>query len=218
MTGSFVQGSGANQVPLVGFGHEESDGKYAWQFKPRFRRHAFGWKSQPAIARVKEAVAEIKKVARKDPALAAEGAVVFIEKVSLAIEQVDGSSGSMGAAVNNAIAELVPVIAEASADALTRNAWLDRIWSAQQDDDIPYLESLGDHWGALCASKDTASAWADRLVGTLRMAWSPDPTLRGFFKGTANCLSPSSQRSGTTTCSCSSNSPRTRCGTTANTA
>ena len=44
---------------------------HKWEFKARFRRHAFGWKSQPAIQRVKEAVAEIKKVARKDAVLAA---------------------------------------------------------------------------------------------------------------------------------------------------
>jgi hypothetical protein len=35
---------------------------HKWEFKARFRRHAFGWKSQPAIQRVKQAVAEIKKV------------------------------------------------------------------------------------------------------------------------------------------------------------
>jgi len=29
---------------------------YRWQFEARFRRRAFGWKSQPAIRRVKEAV------------------------------------------------------------------------------------------------------------------------------------------------------------------
>jgi hypothetical protein len=37
---------------------------HKWEFKPRFRRHAFGWKSQPAITRIKQAVAEIKKVAK----------------------------------------------------------------------------------------------------------------------------------------------------------
>jgi hypothetical protein len=36
----------------------------------RFRRHAFGWKSQPAVPRVKQAVAEIKKIAKTDPVLA----------------------------------------------------------------------------------------------------------------------------------------------------
>ncbi len=59
---------------------------HKWQFKARFRRHAFGWRSQLAIKRVKEAVSEIKKVARKDKALAAEGAVSFLEKVSPAFE------------------------------------------------------------------------------------------------------------------------------------
>ena len=49
---------------------------HKWQFKARFRRHAFGWKSQPAIKRVKEAVSEIKKVARKDKMLAMEVAII----------------------------------------------------------------------------------------------------------------------------------------------
>jgi len=49
---------------------------HQWAFQARFKRHAFGWRSQPAIARIKEAVAEIKKAARKDPVLGAEGAVL----------------------------------------------------------------------------------------------------------------------------------------------
>lgn len=35
---------------------------YKWEFRARFRRHAFGWKSQRAIKRIKEAVSEIKRV------------------------------------------------------------------------------------------------------------------------------------------------------------
>jgi hypothetical protein len=68
-----------------------ADGPHTWEFKTRFRRHAFGWRSQPAIQRIKQAVSEIKKVARRDPVLAAEGAVLLLERVSPAIEQVDGS-------------------------------------------------------------------------------------------------------------------------------
>lgn len=162
---------------------------HKWEFKARFRRHAFGWKSQPAITRVKQAVAEIKKVARKEPLLAAEGAVAFLERVSPAIEQVDGSSGSIGTAVTNAIGELVPIIAGAPADAKTRAAWLERLFEAHEADRIPYIEALADHWGELCASKEVASAWADRLLGTTRMALSPDKGLRGHFHGTSACLS-----------------------------
>jgi hypothetical protein len=168
---------------------EPAAAAHKWEFKARFRRHAFGWKSQPAITRIKQAVAEIKKVAKKDAALAAEGAVAFLERVSPALEHVDSSSGSIGTAVNNAIAVLVPLIANAPADAKTREAWLERLFEAYQDDGIPYIEWLGDHWGTLCASKEIASAWADRLIETVKLAWSPDPSLRGFFKGTTNCLS-----------------------------
>jgi hypothetical protein len=162
---------------------------HRWQFKPRFRRHAFGWKSQPAITRVVEAVTEIKKVARADPILGAEGAVLFLERVSPALEHVDGSSGAIGSTVNRAIDELVTVIAQAPADLKTREAWLERLWQAYEDDAIPYIEHLGDRWGDLCASPLLASRWADDLLESCRIAWGPDPNLRGYFKGTTSCLS-----------------------------
>ena len=162
---------------------------HKWQFKARFRRHAFGWKSQPAIKRIKEAVSEIKKIARKEHVESAEGAVVFLERLSAALERVDSSSGSIGNAVNKAIDELVPIIGRAPADATARNAWMERLFDAHAADEVPYIERLADHWGTLCASKEIASTWADRLVDVTRMALSPDPNLRGFFHGTSACLS-----------------------------
>ncbi len=161
---------------------------HKWVFRARFRRNAFGWKSQPAIKRIKEAVSEIKKVARKDAVLASEGAVIFLEKLSPALERIDSSSGAIGTAVNNAIRALVPIIAEARADTKTRDAWLDRLWDAYQEDKMPYIELLGEYWGALCASEEVASYRADQLFETCKTALSPDPSLR-FFKGTSNCLS-----------------------------
>ena len=163
--------------------------KHKWTFRARFRRHAFGWRSQPAIKRIKEAVSEIKKAARKDPVLGAEGAVLFLEKVSPAIEQVDSSSGAIGVAVNNAIHALVTVIAKAPADDKQRDNWLERLWQAVEADAIPYIEMLPDHWGELCATPERASHWADEFIETVRMALSPDPELRGYFNGTAACLS-----------------------------
>jgi len=151
-------------------------GAHKWEFRGRFRRHAYGWKSQPAIKRVKEAVSEIKKVARKDEMLAAEGAVLFLEKVSPALEHVDSSSGAIGTAINNAIVALVDIIALAPADGKTRDTWLERLWEAYQDEGIPYIELLGDYWGELCASKETASGWADQLMGTARWRGAPIPT------------------------------------------
>jgi len=165
------------------------NGKHRWAFSARFRRHAFGWRSQPAITRIREAVSEIKKAVRSDLLLAAEGAVLLLEKLSPALEQVDSSSGAIGTAVNHAIDALVPVISEAPAGEQLRSKWLDRLWQAVQDDDMPYIETLTDYWGDLCATSECASRWADHLVDTVRLAWSPDPSLRGYFKGTTACLS-----------------------------
>lgn len=163
---------------------------YVWQFKSRFRRHAFGWRgSRPAIQRIHEAIAEIKAVARTDPALAAEGAVVFLERLSPALEHIDSSSGAIGSAVNRAITDLVPIITAAPAERGQRETWLDRLWAALEADEIPYIETLADDWGDLCASTELASAWADRLVGTARVALSPDPNVGGYFRGTSACLS-----------------------------
>ena len=160
-----------------------------WVFAARFRRNAFGWRSQPAIARVKQAVSEIKKTARGDPDLAAEGAVLFLEKVSPALAQIDSSSGAIGTAVNRAIRDLVPIIANAPADEKTREVWLKRLWAAHEADQMPYIELLAEHWGELCASKEVASSWADRLLGITRLALSPDKDVRGYFHGTSACLS-----------------------------
>ncbi len=134
-------------------------------------------------------MSEIKTAARHDAVLGAEGAVLFLERVSPALEHVDSSSGAIGTAVDHAIADLVAVIARAPADAKTRGRWLERLWDAHANDEIPYIERLGDFWGELCVSPEIASAWADRLVPIVEMAFSPDPQLRGFFHGTTACLS-----------------------------
>lgn len=103
---------------------------YRWEFKGQFRRHSLGWRPRPAVQRVKQAVAEIKKVARRDQVLAADGAVTFLERVSPALEHVDSSSGAIGTAVNHAVSELVTIIAAAPADPGTRSRWLDRLCAA----------------------------------------------------------------------------------------
>lgn len=164
--------------------------KHKWTFVPRFRRQAFGWRSQPAIQRVEEAVAEIKAAARQDPVLGAEGAVLFLGKVSPALEQVDSSSGAIGSAVNYAIETLVPIIAKAPVDEATRSGWLDRLWKAVEEDDIPYIEMLPEYWGELCHTPELASRWADELIHPVRITWSEYRKAGGgYFKGTSACMS-----------------------------
>ena len=160
-----------------------------WAFARRLRRGAYGWRSAPAVKSVKEAVAEIKKVARADLVRAAEGAVLFLERVSPAIENVDGSSGSMGGTVHRAVETMVGILGKADVDAPTRAAWLERLWDAFEADEIPYIESLGEHWGTACASPALASAWADRLLDQTRWALLNDSEEWRFFQGSQACLS-----------------------------
>jgi hypothetical protein len=54
---------------------------------------------------------------------------------------------------------------------------------------VLFIERLADHWGELCASKDVASGWADRLLDITRMALRPNPGARAYFHGTTACLS-----------------------------
>lgn len=163
---------------------------YKWQFMPRFRRGAFGWKSEPAIKRLKEALSEIKKEAKKNSVLGAEGAILLIERISNALMNVDSSSGAIGGAVNATLKELVTIIATAQCDENTREEWLQRLKKAHEEDQVPYIEILGEHFGELCASKELASKWADEYVGLTKFVWSESKKRPGaFFNGTDICLS-----------------------------
>jgi len=161
---------------------------HKWAFTSHFRRQAFGWRPALPIQRLKEAVTEIKRAARTDPLLAADGAVLLLEKLSPALEQVDSSSGALGSAVNRAIDVLVPIIAAPDVTESVREAWLERLFDALQEDRMPYIEHLGDFWGQLCVTPSIASAWAERLLGTSTRVLGPDGH-GGFFTGTTACLS-----------------------------
>ena len=162
---------------------------YKWIFPACFRAGAYGWKSSRlACQRLREAVSEIKKVAKKDPVPGAEGAVRLIEKLWPALERVDSSSGALGSAVNKALDDLMPVIIKAPADKKARGKWLDRLWQAMEDDGVDYLGPVGDRWGELCGSADVAGKWADDLVSTLRFCWT-DPNPGNYFHGATACLS-----------------------------
>ena len=160
---------------------------YKWQFAARFKYHAFGWNADKPIQRIKEALTEIKQVANKDPELAASGAVLFLEKLSPAIEQVDSSSGAIGTLVNRAIDTLVPLIIKAPVAPAIRQQWLERLWEALQNDDMPYIEALGDHWGDLCADPVCAAHWADEFRPSVESVSKAQGY--AYFKGTIPFLS-----------------------------
>lgn len=163
--------------------------RHKWVFPARFRARQFGWRaSRLACQRLREAVSEIKKVVRKDPVYAADGAVRLMEKLWPALEYVDGSSGALGSAVYRTLQALLPVLIEAPADRKARDRWLDRLWQAKEEDGVGLLEPVGKRWGELCGSTEVADAWADQLITVVRWAWT-DPEPGRYFHGSTACLS-----------------------------
>jgi hypothetical protein len=164
---------------------------HKWVFTSRFRTNAYSWKaSKLACKRIKEAVSEIKKAARQDPVLGAEGSIKFMEKLWPALQHVDSSSGALGTAVYNAMNVLVDFVIKAPADEKTRGKWLNRLWDAFNEDGVGFLDKLGEHWGEVCGSAQTASRWADDLIPNVHRCW--EETRRGtysYFNGTRPCLS-----------------------------
>lgn len=163
----------------------------AWAFRTTLRRRAFGWSgTAKAIDRLNAALAEVAATARTDPALAGEGAVLLLEKVPPAVCEIDSSSGALGNSSHSLVDALVPIIAAAPIAAPLRQKWLDRLFAAYQEDDPPYIESLGTHRGSVCASPMLASRWADDLLPTVRSAMAERRRgVYAFSKATTPCLS-----------------------------
>lgn len=113
----------------------------------------------------------------------------LIEKLSPAFDNVDDSSGRLQAAIRDFFEQFVPLIGTVEVAPKTRTTRLERLWQAMVDDEMPWIERLGDHWGTLCGSPEVASAWADELLPGLRAAWAPDAKGRAWYSGTMPCLS-----------------------------
>ncbi len=162
---------------------------HKWTFKSRFRANAYGWKGTAlATKRLKEAVSEIKQVAKSDPVTAADGAIGLLERIWPALQGIDSSSGALGNAVHRTLETLIPLVIEAPADKKTRRNWLDRLYAAICEDGVDYLAPVADQWGVLCDDEELANHWADALLPLLRDSWTKGPA-GGWVKGGSLCLS-----------------------------
>ncbi|MFC1762971.1 hypothetical protein ACFL6U_12940 [Planctomycetota bacterium] len=162
--------------------------KHKWNFKSRFRRAAYGWKGTALAAkRMKEAVSEIKKVAKNDLSLAGEGVVELFCRLYPAVMQIDGSSGAIGTALHRTVDQLTPILIQADWDMNSRGKWLQKLYEAIQEDGWGVFDSLRDRWGDLCVYSGLAHLWADELISTVRDIWS-SPEF-SIFPGTDMCLS-----------------------------
>lgn len=143
---------------------------FKWEFRSRFRTNAFGWRgSKLAIQRLKEAAKEIRGA--KDPILRAEGALLLLERLWPALQQIDSSSGALGNATNAVVHELVQHIIAAPADGKLRGKWLDQLWQAMEEDGVDFLREAGERWGELCGDPEVAARWADQLRFPVEMTW-----------------------------------------------
>ena len=161
---------------------------HKWIFKAHFRKEAYGWNgTAKASKRMKEAVSEIKKVAKKDPALAGEGVIELFIRLYPALMHIDSSSGALGTAMNNTIESLIPVLINAPWEMNTRGIWLEKLYDAILEDGWGTFDFLRDRWAEVCVFPGLAHLWADRLLPAVQEVWS-NP---GFshFVGTDMCLS-----------------------------
>ena len=102
---------------------------HACAFRAGLRRNAFGWSgTRKAIERLNEAVGEIERVARTDPALAGGGAVLLLlEKLSPAVNQIDSSSGALDSATSGVVERMVHLNAAAPVPRRVREKWRERL-------------------------------------------------------------------------------------------
>ncbi|OQB47606.1 MAG: hypothetical protein BWY02_02063 [bacterium ADurb.Bin157] len=162
--------------------------KKNWTFKKYFRREAYGWKgTAKASKRMAEAVSEMKKAAKKDSALAGEGAIELFGRLYPALMQIDSSSGVLGTAMNKTIDSLIPFIIQADWDINTRGKQLDKLYEAIIEDGWGTFDGLRDCWGEICVYPELANIWADRLIDDVKEVFSKQGA--SFFRGSDMCLS-----------------------------
>jgi hypothetical protein len=160
-----------------------------WRFKAKLRARAYGWRgSALAVTRLKESVSEIKALAKSEPVTAGEGAVTLMERIWPAFQDIDTSSGALGAAVARTLEQLIPILADAPADHAVRASWLERLFDAVQEDGVQYLAPVEERWAEIARYPDLIHTYADRLLPLLRRSWA-DHEQFSYVTGTAICLS-----------------------------
>ncbi len=89
-------------------GISTSSDKFSHLIARAYCPHAYGWRgSALASQRLREAVSEIKTVAKSDRVLAGEGVVSLMERLWPARELIDTSSGALGGAVHHTLGDLI---------------------------------------------------------------------------------------------------------------
>jgi hypothetical protein len=122
--------------------------KRQWEFKPRFRARLYSWNgSTKATKNLRAAAAEIRKGYKTAPLEAVEAVVYLMGRFWPAFQDIDGSSGALGEAVNDTIDKLLPLVVDPPADEQLRKKWPLRLFDAICDDGVEYLGRLSNTLG-----------------------------------------------------------------------
>lgn len=119
---------------------------------------------QPArvvVGALHRALGELRRVARRDPARALDGAALCLALIPPAIEPVPDPLGSVAGEVVRVIDGLVPLLT--AGPEVGWDGRLERLAALLEADDAGCLLRLGERWGALCRGPTRARGWAERL-------------------------------------------------------
>ena len=141
-----------------------------WHFEPDFIELRFGWQAEKKAAHAVHAAA--LELQRAEPASRREGALLLLERLWPAVQQVNRAPGHLDEAIERALATVLPLLAPAT------EPELERLWTAIERDWGGLLTPVGAAWGALCGDREAAARWAERLERKVRRQWSADPSDR----------------------------------------
>ena len=131
---------------------------HPWSFPRSIRPQAFGPRSSKLAAlRLREALVEVRAVARVDPGLGADGAVRLLERIAPAFEGIDTSSGSLGTAANQAVRELIELVRAAEVEPTLRQGWVRRLRAAVQADGMGWLWQVDEHLPGIAGKTTTVT-------------------------------------------------------------
>ena len=161
--------------------------KQDWAFLGVIGVHSLGRLIRPALAVIREALAEIRGAAVVDPAGAGDGAVLFLERIPTALSEVDRFSNTLGRTLEDAFWDLSGLMGNAEVEEVRRDEWLERLWTALCRDETGFLREFSEYWGYTCGSVEKASEWADRFLPSLLFSWLQK--LSRPFPGDIACFS-----------------------------
>ncbi len=163
---------------------------HPWKFLATVDRQTFAsGKPATAVRTLRQAVSELRRTAKTQPLIAAEGVFELLVRLGPALAPVDESSGSLEHAVARTLDATVE-LARGAASCPQYDGWLDQLAHAVvyegADTTGCVHQAISLRWGSLCGTRAAAERWIERLLPDVVRQWS---TPEGYAVGGLACLS-----------------------------